>query len=70
MKLRKIVGLVLLIGGILALVYGGFTYTEDRHAAELGPVKLEFKDRERVAIPPWAGVVAVVGGVVLLAWRR
>lgn len=69
MKLRKIVGIVLLAGGLLALVYGGFTYTEERHAAELGPIELEFKDRERVTIPPWAGVTAVVAGIVLLAWR-
>jgi hypothetical protein len=70
LKLRKVVGIVLLAGGLLALVYGGFTYTEDRHATKLGPLELELEDKERVAIPPWAGVAAVVGGVVLLAWRK
>lgn len=70
MNARKILGAILLAGGLLALVYGGFSYTEKRHSAKLGPVKLELKDKERIEIPPWAGVVAVVGGIVLLAWRR
>lgn len=70
MKLRKILGIVLLAAGLLALAYGGFSYTEDRHAAELGPIELEYKEKEHVQIPPWAGVVAVVAGIVLLAWKR
>ena len=70
MNARKILGVILLAAGLLALAYGGFTYTEERHSTELGPVKLELKDKERVEVPPWAGVAAVVGGIVLLAWRR
>jgi hypothetical protein len=67
---RKILGVILLAGGLLALAYGGFSYTQERHEAKLGPLELQVKDKERVEIPPWAGVVAVVGGIVLLAWRR
>jgi hypothetical protein len=68
----KIVGVVLLALGILALVYGGFTYTKETHEAKLGPLQLEVKEKERVNVPVWGGVVlAVAGGaVLLLAGRR
>ena len=62
----RIVGLVLLAAGLLALVYGGFSYTEEQHDAKIGPLEFSVKDQEHVAIPPWAGVAGVVAGVALL----
>jgi hypothetical protein len=63
----KILGVVLLAAGILALVYGGFSYTKDTHEANLGPLSLEVKEKERINVPLWAGVaLAVAGGAVLL----
>lgn len=65
---NKVIALVLLIGGILALVYGGFTYTKDETAASIGPLEIQVEDKERVNIPLWAGVLGVViGGVMLMA---
>jgi hypothetical protein len=64
----KILGVVLLVAGILALVYQGFSYTKERHGASLGPLKVEVQEKERVSVPVWAGVaLAVVGGGLLLA---
>jgi hypothetical protein len=66
MKGTRLLGLVLLIAGVLALAYGGFTYTKDMERAKLGPVEIEVKDKERINVPVWAGIaVAVVGGVLL-----
>jgi hypothetical protein len=63
----KILGVVLLAAGILALVYGGFSYTRETHEANLGPLSVEVKEKERVNVPLWAGVaLAVAGGAVLL----
>ncbi|MES2888304.1 MAG: hypothetical protein V4739_09875 [Pseudomonadota bacterium] len=64
----KLVGAVLLIAGALALAYGGFTYTQDTTAVKVGPLELSVKDKERVNIPIWAGVAAVVAGGLLLAF--
>ena len=62
----KLVGAVLLALGILALAYGGFTYTQDKNEVTVGPVHFSVTDKERVNIPLWAGVgIAVVGGVLL-----
>jgi hypothetical protein len=66
MKGTKLLGVVFLALGLLALAYGGFSYTKDTDRLSLGPIHLEVKDRERVNIPLWAGVgIAIVGGVLL-----
>jgi drug/metabolite transporter (DMT)-like permease len=62
----KILAIVLLVGGILGLAYGGFTYTKSTSTTDLGPISLEVKDRERVNVPLWAGIALVVGGGALL----
>ena len=69
MKTTKLLGLVLLVLGVLALAYGGFTYTEETHDAKLGPIEIEIKDKERVNVPVWAGAAAALAGGVLLARR-
>jgi LPXTG-motif cell wall-anchored protein len=67
----KIVAIALIVAGILGLVYGGFSYTQETHNAKLGPLELSVQDKERVNIPVWAGVAAiVVGGGLLLLRRR
>lgn len=71
MGAQKIVAILLIVAGALALAYGGFTYTKDTHTADLGPLELTVKDRERVNIPLWAGVGAIViGGILLVAGRK
>lgn len=63
----KIAAILLIVGGVLGLAYGSFTYTKETHDAKLGPIELKIKDRETVNIPVWAGVSAVlVGGLLLL----
>ena len=50
---------------------GGFTYTQDRDTADLGPLEVSVEDKERVNIPVWAGVGAiVVGGLILVGAGR
>ena len=66
MNALKILGIALLIGGILGLVYGGFTYTKETHEAKIGPITLSVKDKETVNVPIWVGVGAIVIGGLLL----
>jgi len=66
MKGTKLLGAALLALGILAMAYGGFSYTKTTDKVNVGPIHFEVKDTERVNIPLWAGVVvAIVGGVLL-----
>lgn len=67
MDALKAVAFALILGGALALVYGGFTYTKDTHETKIGPIELSVKDKETVNIPIWAGVGAIViGGAMLV----
>lgn len=66
MNAMKMVGIVLIVGGILALVYGGFSYTKETHETKIGPLTLSVTDKETVNIPLWAGIGAIVAGGVLL----
>jgi hypothetical protein len=64
----KMVGVVLLVAGVLALVYGSFSYTKDTTAVKLGPLELSVKEKETVNVPMWAGVSSIVVGGLLLAF--
>jgi LPXTG-motif cell wall-anchored protein len=71
MNAMRMLGIVLIIGGILALVYGGFTYTKETHEAKIGPLTLSVTGKETVNIPIWAGVGAIViGGLILVFGSR
>ena len=70
MKARSLVGLALIGLGILALVYGGFSYTDETHDVELGPVELQVTEKERVNIPAWGGVAAIIVGAAILLMQR
>lgn len=66
MKATQLVGIVLIVLGVLALIYGGFTYTEETHDVGVGPLELEVKEQERVNIPAWGGAASLVVGLVLV----
>jgi hypothetical protein len=71
MNALKIAGIALIAAGVLGLVYGSFTFTKETHDTKIGPLELSLKDKEKVNIPVWAGVAAVVaGGAMLLAPRK
>lgn len=63
----RIVAVALIVAGVLALAYGGFSYTRETHEARIGPLALQVQEKEYVNIPLWMGVVAIaVGGVLLV----
>jgi hypothetical protein len=66
----KVVGLLLVVGGALALAFGGFSYTKESSALKVGPVELSVKQKETVNVPLWAGVAAVIAGGLLLAFGK
>ncbi|MBK7547477.1 MAG: hypothetical protein IPI20_06410 [Rhodoferax sp.] len=62
----KMIAVALIVAGVLALAYGGFSYTKDTTAVKLGSLELSVKENKSVNIPVWAGVAAVVAGGLLL----
>lgn len=66
----KIVGVVLIVIGILALAYQGITYTTHKKVLDIGPIQATKEERNTIPIPPIVGVLALIGGVVILAADR
>lgn len=66
MNPTKLLSVILIVGGVLGLLYGSFSYTKDTTALKIGPVELAVKEKETVNIPMWAGVGAIVVGGLLL----
>ena len=62
----KIVGLVLIVIGIVALAYQGLSYTTRETVLEIGPLKATADRQHWISLPPVVGGAAVVAGVVLL----
>lgn len=57
----------MIVAGILALAYGGFTYTRHTSTADVGPLHVSVQHRETVPVPVWAGIAVIVLGGVLIA---
>lgn len=62
----KILGIVLILAGILALAYGGFSYTTHKRAVDMGPLQIETSKRHQVLIPPVLGIAGIIVGGALL----
>ncbi len=62
----KILAIGLIAAGILALAYGGFSYTNTTRRAKLGQIEMSVKHKHRVKVPVGVGVVAIAAGGGLL----
>lgn len=63
----KVLGVILIVVGIVALAYQGITYTTSEKVVDLGPVKVETEREKTIPLPPLVGAAAVIGGVILIA---
>jgi len=66
MKPAGIVGIILIIIGVLALVYGGFTYTKRERVLDIGPIQATAEKQKTIPFPPVLGGICLVGGIVLV----
>lgn len=66
----RLLGIVLVVLGILALAYQGITYTTHKKVLDIGPIQATKEEHNTIPIPPILGVVALIGGVVILAAAR
>ena len=66
MTTTRIVAIVLIAIGIIALAYQGITYTTKEKIIDLGPIQATQTTQKTIPIPPILGGLALAGGVVLL----
>ncbi len=62
----KIIGLVCVILGGAALIYGQFSYTKEETVFEMGSMEAKFQSKEKVMIPPVVAGGVLAAGVGLL----
>lgn len=66
----KALAFVLIVIGIAALAWGGFSFTQKEKAVDLGPIEITKETRKTIPIPPIAGASALIGGIALLVGTR
>lgn len=67
----RLLGIILVVAGTLALIYGGFSFITQEKIVDVGPVEVR-ADRERtVWVPPLLGALSIGAGLLLvLSGRR
>jgi hypothetical protein len=66
MRATLIIGIVLIVAGIVALAYGGVSYTTREEVIDVGPLEVAKEERKTFPIPRLAGGALLVGGLVLV----
>ena len=62
----KIIGICLIVVGVIALAFGGFSYTTRERVVDLGPLNVDAYKEHCLPVAPIAGVAALVGGIALV----
>jgi uncharacterized membrane protein YidH (DUF202 family) len=66
MSVRRIVGLALIVIGIVTLAWGGVFWTDKDTLVDAGPIQIASEEREGFSLPPVVGIIALVGGIVMM----
>lgn len=67
---RTLIGLALIVLGIVAFVYQGFSYTTEKKVVDIGPIQATREVRHDVPLPPVLGAIALIGGIAVLVTGR
>ncbi|HWL52290.1 MAG TPA: DUF3185 domain-containing protein [Chthoniobacteraceae bacterium] len=63
MKSARIIGIILIALGVLALAIPVFSYTEEKEILKLGPIEAKADVERNVPVPPAVGWGLLVAGV-------
>ena len=66
MKMSTLLGVILMIAGVLALAYQGFTYKKHEKVLDIGPLHATKDETKTVPLPPVVGAVSLIAGIILV----
>lgn len=70
MKTSTVLAIILIVVGIMAFAYQGFSYTTREKVVDLGPLQVTTEKTRTLPLPPIVGMIAAVSGLVLLVAGR
>lgn len=71
MKAATLIGILLIVFGIGALAYQGFSYTSEEKILDIGPIQATRETTKTIPLPPIVGAIALIGGIaVVIATSR
>jgi hypothetical protein len=62
--MARTIGIVLILAGVVALVYGGFYVKREEHAVSVGPAHVRLVDDQQMPVPPLTGAIALGAGLL------
>ena len=66
MKASTLLAIILIVVGVMAFAYQGFSYTTREKVVDLGPLQVTTERTRTLPLPPIVGMIAAVSGLVLL----
>jgi uncharacterized membrane protein YidH (DUF202 family) len=71
MKAATLIGVLLIVFGIGALAYQGFSYKSEEKILDIGPLQATRETTRTIPLPPIVGAIALIGGIgVVIATSR
>jgi len=66
----KILGIILVILGIVALAYQGIQYTSREKIIDIGSLEVSADTKKNIPIPPIVGGISLIAGIALILVDR
>src|SRR4030095_16157991 len=70
MKVATLLGFAVFAVGVIPLVYQGISYTTHKKVVDIGPIEATKEEHKTIPLPPVLGVIALAGGIFILARDR
>jgi drug/metabolite transporter (DMT)-like permease len=67
---RTILGIALVVIGLFALAYQGFSYTTQKKVVDIGPIQATKEEHHTIPLPPILGALALISGVVVVVFGQ
>ena len=64
--MKKTLGIVLVVIGIIMIVYTGFNFVTTEKVVDLGPIEINKEKNNSVKWPPVVGIILIVGGIAVI----
>ncbi len=62
----KLVGILLIVFGVVALALGGIQYTTREKVLDLGPIEATAEKHKTIPLSPIVGIASLAGGIALV----